>query len=207
MSIVSELFACDHFFTPHCVDAIFPVFRIAVAVDGKSCTGQNHFPFQSIRRNFTVITPKKRKFPHLFHRRAAAKGGEGTCHARIRETPFSICVKVWRHKRTCSEKSDIQIAVRGQLRNEIMHVHLPRALCTHRSCLGGVKSQLATLTATIFRPLGPRAFILRSTQCAPFKSIQSSSRLADAESASRGYHFLMCLHSLREVFKSDSARI
>jgi hypothetical protein len=139
VSIVSELFACDHFFTPHCVDAIFPVFRIAVAVDSKSCTGQNHFPFQSIRRNFTVITPKKRKPSRPHARREQGARGRVTYCGCIRERPHLACVKVWRRKRTCSEKSrHIQIAVRGQLRNEIMHVHLPRALCTHRSCLLGV---------------------------------------------------------------------
>lgn len=81
MSIVSELFACDHFVTPHCVDAIFPVFRIAVAVDGKSCTGQNHFPFQSIRRNFTVSSPKKRKFPRIYS--VAAQQQKGATRGRV----------------------------------------------------------------------------------------------------------------------------
>jgi len=94
--------------TPHCVDAIFPVFRIAVAVDSKSCTGQNHFPFQSIQRNFTVITPKKRNSklsrPHALHEQHA--GGEGPCHILwMHPRPRLACVKVWRRKRTCSEKS------------------------------------------------------------------------------------------------------
>jgi hypothetical protein len=141
--------------------------------------------YDAISQSSHPKSASKLSRPHALLEQHA--GGEGDASER----PRLACVKVWRRKRTCSaaKNADIQIAVRGQLRNEIMHVCISLVHYARTgAAFGGVNSQLATLTATIFRPFAP-AFILSeaySTQCAPFKSIQSGSlgrqmRRADRE--------------------------
>lgn len=72
------------------------------------------------------------------------------------------------------------------------------------AAFGGVNSQLATLTATIFRPLGPRIYSLKHIVHNARPLNQFKAALSAGRCGSRGYHILMCLHSLREVFKSGA---